>query len=97
MWKELRRVQSIFFMLCLLFAPGVFVLGIAFDKLFAASTPTFLVAVAWMVLIGFFGFRLALWPCPRCGRPFMLRWGLFAKRCPNCKLPKWAEGGRLSA
>jgi endogenous inhibitor of DNA gyrase (YacG/DUF329 family) len=51
--------------------------------------------VAWTAFLGYALVRLATWPCPWCGRPFLrgrvsVLWP-FVRRCPDCGLPKWAD------
>jgi hypothetical protein len=42
-----------------------------------------------------FGWRLAIWPCPRCGKAFR---GTFPTRtCRHCGLSIWSEGDSSEA
>jgi hypothetical protein len=50
-------------------------------------------APLWMIGFVVLGWRVSLFPCPRCHRPFFFRffcWCLFVRSCRHCGLPLWA-------
>jgi hypothetical protein len=62
------------------------------------STLLYVVAISWVALFFFTGFRFRLWHCPRCGNPYagyLLQTGglvLFRRRCVHCGLDRYSNG-----
>jgi hypothetical protein len=65
------------------------------SRLFDTKIPGMVAAIAWMVAYMVIGFRIQLWPCPRCGKRFSAKWWynkwLFARKCVHCGLPKYSN------
>ncbi|MGI8788312.1 MAG: hypothetical protein ACR2HG_11185 [Pyrinomonadaceae bacterium] len=100
-WDDYKKRSRIYW-----FAVMVFVVALAIGLPLAVTkfSPTlFYVYLSALGAAGFaisvFGFYQTHWKCPRCGQPFFRRpdwlgkifYNLFARRCMNCGLPKWAE------
>lgn len=48
-----------------------------------------IIAVPWSAVTVVLSLRVSYWPCPRCDKPFFVRFALFpagGKRCPHCGL-----------
>jgi hypothetical protein len=73
---------------------GAILLGALFP-----GVPSSDVKVSGFILVGLIalaiaGFRLAQFPCPRCGKLFFRKgWKRngFTQQCMHCGLPKWTE------
>jgi hypothetical protein len=98
-WQELRRRRKQFWMAFLLFIPFMMVIGgvsqIVQQSLSGRLAEGFfaIAGISYTGLIIWLSFRLAYWPCPRCGRPFSLSWWRRAAmndRCLHCDLPRYA-------
>ena len=50
--------------------------------------------VALFIRLGYLNFMLHGWRCPRCCRPYFVRWWTgyvpFVRKCMHCGLPKWS-------
>jgi hypothetical protein len=89
-WQKHSRLQRTVLLLWGLWLPFVGLLLFLPRDWFQQLTPTlFLIGVLWVLALAFLGLRLGYWPCPRCGQPFFVRFGLFyrwKKECPHCGL-----------
>jgi len=92
-WSEYRRLRNTFFLVFLGAVPVFLVVSFVSEKLIHTTFPASLVAVLWLALFAFYGIRLQLWRCPRCGKWFAATWwynkSFFARRCVHCGLPKF--------
>jgi len=83
--------------------PGVALVDRAVRSAFGdlANTATLYVALGAMAVWMFTAYKSINFTCPRCGGGFFRTWderpwrqttrsNLFARRCMNCGLPKWA-------
>lgn len=95
-WQELRRRRWQFLISLALFLPSVALATVLtwplrslIGEAGASAMATLLAAVipVWLYV------RMLGWPCPRCGRRFLLaRWRmtLINDQCVHCRLPKYA-------
>jgi len=92
-WDEFRKLRRGWLLLLALYIPVGISVGWLSLRLFESAKPAFGLAIAWMVALGIQGFRLIFWPCPRCGKPFLMPWGVFTikRRCSHCGLKKWSR------
>jgi predicted RNA-binding Zn-ribbon protein involved in translation (DUF1610 family) len=97
-WNEYRQLQRRFFLIWLGYVPGVGAFAIIVNFLFHTFVPAFIFAVAWMLWFISAAAEWAQFPCPRCGKTFSHRegifnphWGPFAWKCMNCGLKKYAN------
>jgi len=94
-WNEYRRRRNAVLALWLAYVPAVFLVAYLCDLTIHSYTPAFAVAIAWMAASLIANYRVSAWPCPRCGKPFSSsfwrHYGLLARKCVHCGLPKYAE------
>jgi hypothetical protein len=95
-WERYERLRRITLILWAAWFPYVFVVAWwmrgRWDRF---PLPLLLFNVIWFLFLTVVGLRVGYWPCPRCGKPFFLRFGLFktrGKECPHCRLP-YGENG----
>ena len=95
-WMEYRRRR----LLAILFSVGFLALTAIAGKIF--SDDRFSSVVVWILAITLLGgavtqgWRVAIWPCPKCGKAFRGT-APFPRRCRHCGLPIWAEGPHASS
>ena len=96
-WHEYRRRRRAFRFSCLIallwMVPGSLI-RFLLDRYGLDDGPAFLLAVGLpiMAIIANAHIRKMFCPCPRCGRPFHIKWyygNAFARRCVHCGLPLW--------
>jgi Zn ribbon nucleic-acid-binding protein len=95
-WREYRRRRNLLLFAFLGGVPLVSITAVAGEKFFHSAAPASVVAVGWMVLFAVAGIRMNFFSCPRCHKPFFLKWwyhDLFAGRCVHCGLPKYTSPG----
>jgi hypothetical protein len=97
-WAEYRRVRNRFWALWLLYVPVVagltWLSSLLLDSFLAFGMG---LAICWMVVWVYYGFRLNGFRCPRCGEWFSAKWwynrSFFARSCVHCGLKKFSTGG----
>src|ERR1700733_11791510 len=93
-WREYRKRRNLVLFRFLGYLPvgGV----IAFTvRAFGSEIPGMVTAFSWMVFGAVAGIRFQFFSCPRCGKPFVVKWwysNIFARPCVHCGLPKFASG-----
>lgn len=90
-WHSYKRNRLFFFFLFLAWIP--FVRGVSYfvETLHVSVIIGDIFGIAWIVVMFIQGSRLALWPCPRCGKSFRGWFPYLRKRCSHCNLPRWAQ------
>jgi hypothetical protein len=92
-WQEYKRLRNQFWRVFAGCVPVCSAAAIVSMKLFHTFTPAFVVAVIYMGLFAFTGFRVHSWHCARCGKWFSATWwynlGFLARRCVHCGLHKY--------
>jgi len=90
-WIDYRKLQR---RVLLLWLCGFLILGVLVllpRQWFPRHAVPFLVAGSgYAIVLAVLSLRLSFWPCPRCGKLFFLRFGLFPSysgRCAHCRLP----------
>src|SRR5215471_21199489 len=97
-WEEYRKRSRLFWVVFLMYVPGVALISVPLCKAFNSSTPGFIVAGIWMAVGLILHLRTMFWRCPRCDKYFFCNWwygNRFARKCVHCKLPKWATTDQL--
>jgi hypothetical protein len=105
-WRDYRLLRNWCLALSL-GGVGVFVLFLAFSKLFNPFKPGFVLAGAWFILYLYVYIRLSSWKCPRCGKYFSTRYAkvsrfvsfrfsflppiLLTRHCVHCDLTKYSD------
>lgn len=101
-WRRYRRWSRAFWILFVLYLPGLAGAHRALGATGAANGATlFVVALAWMIAFAVVGYRKWNFRCPRCSELFfrsfddrlwrrVWRHNPLARRCMHCGLPKWA-------
>jgi hypothetical protein len=92
-WSIYRRRRRTF-RLIIASLPAVLGLGYALSRLPDSGIPLLVLAILWMLAFAVSCIHMSGTPCPRCGRPFFLRWGElnpFSSQCQHCGCPKWSE------
>lgn len=93
-WRDYRRRLRVFVVTSLMGLPVAAMLW------FAASNGRLLqvalaVLAAWFIAFCVATLRLQLFPCPRCSRPFLLKWfyawPLAGRQCVHCGLRNGAS------
>src|SRR5688572_27507586 len=91
-WSEMRRRKRLRLMSFILCLPVTFVLMALLD--FLLDSP--LLVLSPVVVFGIFmwaHWRVLMWPCPQCRKPFYFSWlsyALVRDNCAHCDLPKYA-------
>ena len=82
-WSRYRRDRLVMAFLVIGWIP----IGLAVSTIAESQRWTFLPFVffpAWIGIAVFYGARLAVWPCPRCGKAFRGYMPLLPRRCRYC-------------
>ncbi len=101
-WRRYRNQSRAFWLVFLLYIPGIAALNRALGPSRDNTTVIALAAFAVLILFAALGYRKFGLRCPRCGEPFFRRfdyrpWRMdwrerpFTRRCLHCGLPKWAD------
>jgi hypothetical protein len=89
-WTGYRRLQRIALVLWGAWFPAMALLIVLpRDWWVWLWGPLMVVGLCWGAVLAYFALRLSYWPCPRCGKFFFLRFGIFptwSKTCPHCGL-----------
>ncbi len=94
-WSDYRKRRRAFWIICIFYLPGVFLLGLPLGKHFYSDTPMMIIALVWIAAFLASGWYMNVWICPSCGNPyFKVRWfyNQFTNKCMHCGLEKWADG-----
>src|SRR5262245_57253754 len=75
-WDEYRRRRLLFWFSAIGCLPGVFVIGFPLVKLFRSDVPAYIVALLWLGFLAIANTRMIRFPCPRCGRLFLVLDGI---------------------
>jgi len=101
-WHRYRRWSRAFWMIFLLFLPGMALINRMYGPAReSALALMFVVALVWMVAFAVAGYKKGNFQCPHCGELFFFRFdnrawrrdwvnNPFARKCMHCALPKWA-------
>jgi len=104
-WKAYRQLRNIMAVALFGIVPLSWVLHFGLSFFWNGRLSDYAVSV-WFVscflVLVYAGVRLSLWACPRCGKTFGAKplyggWGIFARRCANCGLGKFANERRGAA
>ena len=95
-WEQLRRRQYWFWGTFLTYLPAGALTAVMARRFTDSEVPLCVTAGIWMVAFLTTGLRLNRARCPRCQRPFFSRGffghsNVFARRCLNCGLGKYAK------
>lgn len=86
MWKEYRRIKHRLLILIFGWIPfGVLCIA-ALPGIFGTYVPSYALALAYMVLLGYTLLQYQSYPCPNCGHSFRGR-QLYRQTCPKCSEP----------
>jgi len=94
-WRDLERKSKMLWLLLFACLPGVFLLAYLLNTLLLQDASFPVVGLVWMTAIGWAGFRMATFACPRCGAAFFENWYFFKplrSNCAHCDLARWAKG-----
>ena len=69
-WEKYKRSRNQFWLIVASYVPVLKALSFVYQKFPTQHDPVPAVALFWMGLFIFKGYRLQMWPCPRCGRLF---------------------------
>ena len=90
-WTDYRKLQR---RALLLAGCGFLVLGVLVllprEWVPRHAGPLLVVGAGYAIVLAVLSIRLSFWPCPRCGKPFFIRFGFFPSysgRCARCRLP----------
>lgn len=92
-WREYRFWLWLSFALFFGFIPGMGAIAFLLYAIFPSDIPIFLAFLVWASVTCYASYRAVSFPCPRCGKRFFPV-HQFARKCPYCGLPKWAEPDR---
>ena len=93
-WRDLERRSRVLWLLLFACIPGVFLFAYLFNSLLQQDASFPVVGIVWMAAIGWAGFRMATFACPRCGAAFFENWYFFKPlrgNCAHCDLVRWAK------
>jgi hypothetical protein len=93
-WSERRKLRNQFFLIYLAYVPVVFVIAFITVRLFHTLIVGFVAAFAWMIVWIVSWIRFIAFPCPRCGKPFLLNWRKphqWPRYCLHCGLQKYSR------
>src|SRR5690242_5382988 len=90
-WTEYRRRRylAILFGLCFLVVPPLTGRVMGNNRTSESIVGVLILALLLLTLVECW--RLAMWPCPRCGKAFRGT-APFPRKCRNCGLPLWSAG-----
>jgi len=90
-WKEYRtrRLLAILFAIAFLVAPPL--IGKVLGNGRSSQEVVGILLVTLLILTVVQGWRVAIWPCPKCGKAFRGT-APFPKSCRHCGLPIWSVG-----
>ena len=86
-WKSYRRNRLFFILLILGWIPAVRILDLLHRQLGLPLQIAIVGAIAWIIAIVAQGWRLAIWPCPNCGRSIRGFMPFLPQRCRSCGFP----------
>ncbi|HEY7204186.1 MAG TPA: hypothetical protein VIA61_07825 [Methylomirabilota bacterium] len=100
-WRRYRRWSLAFWLVFVLYLPGLAFLSQAMGWSRNGGGPVFVAAFVWMIAFAAIGYVKWNFECPRCGelffrkldaRPWRQDWyrNPFARHCMHCGLAKWA-------
>ena len=69
-WQKYKRCRNQLWLLFASYVPVGEAVSFVYRKFPTQHDPVAAVAFLWMGLFIFKGYRLSMWPCPRCGRFF---------------------------
>jgi hypothetical protein len=87
-WREYRKRQILAASVMAAFIVVPLVAGSMTGEGYWRDRIIGLLFIVLMFAVVVFGLRLAVWPCPRCGKPFRG----FSDRCRHCQLALWSKG-----
>lgn len=95
-WRDLNRRFRVLWILLLACLPGSFLPAVLLGGPIPTGVGLVALGLLWGAAIAWAGWRVARFPCPRCGLAFFESW-LFLKllrdRCAHCDLPRSAASG----
>jgi hypothetical protein len=91
-WNDYRRRRLVCWIVWLSYVPGVALTVLPLSWLTGIKSDYFAypIAGAWMTAMAITTYRLATFPCPRCGKRYSLIIGdPLVRQCVHCDLPRW--------
>src|SRR5262245_54722302 len=82
-WTDYRRTKHRLIILLIGWAPFGFLIGGFLPIIFNTYTPTYILAVIYMLLVGYYWLKYVFYPCPNCGLTYRGR-QLHRGTCPRC-------------
>jgi hypothetical protein len=87
-WRAYRRAKLILLILFLGWIPVLRIANEIHTRFHLSLVVPIVTAIVWIVAICFEGWRIALWPCPNCGKSFRGLLPFLPKKCRNCRYPR---------
>jgi len=91
-WRDYRRRRNVLLALYIGMLPGVIIIDQLTSRWGRSDTAFYLGVAVLFALFAVAHLRLALFPCPNCGRAFFFRWwgyNALVKYCVHCGHKKW--------
>jgi len=90
-WKLYKRLKLQLLLMFLGIIPVGRAVDIASLKILHSEIPYAVLMLIYFIILFATGCRVAMWPCPKCGKPFLGGWfhyDRFSRTCLRCGLPK---------
>jgi hypothetical protein len=85
-WKEYRRIKRRLIVLLVGWIPFGVIIGAVLPVVLHTYTPSYILAIVYMLTIGYTWLQYGFYTCPRCG--LILRGRQFYRaNCPQCDTP----------
>ena len=94
-WSTFRRWRNLGIVAVVTFIPLLTIVGLFVRRFHWPDSAFLVMALLDVAFVTVTWTRLALFRCPRCGKPFFTTtWyrNPFARKCVHCGLPKYANG-----
>lgn len=85
-WKDYRRIKLRLIVLLMGWVPFGVIIGALLPKVLHTYTPTYVLAIAYTLAIGYTWLQYGFYPCPKCGLTLRGR-QLYCSTCPKCGNP----------
>jgi hypothetical protein len=87
-WRSYRRAQLLLLTMFVGWIPVMRAVDALYTRFHLPLAIVILVGIVWVVATCIQGIRVALWPCPYCGKSFRGLLPFLPRKCRNCGRPR---------